>query len=529
MMVPRSYTYASPPPSPKMGYTEKDLPSIVATEGAGTKARMIQESAKVQQQARLPSVFSPPPSTPSKPVVIPTRTRHDGRQERKGQSAAGRRSTGKTDVEHDQAALSPSMTALLAMTSIPVPRRGSRSYGQKKVHEIKHDAKRSPLVDAVRHPLSSSNPQAWDFLLSPPNGQEVESESFSSDTTIGPSSSVRSFSTDSMPSLEEDEGSLCSASDPVTPAILAGSRGERKKSLSTSKGKDCLSDHPLLPAPARSINDLAEEPEMEMPMSGHQPAALRSRTSFKSNLTASFRAVQSAARSFSDWTMTTNHIHRDDYLSQSLLSLTLPYTVERRPLPSDEPPDPALRRYLNPITLSPTELHFHNEPAKEIAVKACIQLETYQRGSRPSPHASSPPIFPSRRQPWRQDALDTEDPLTTASNSLQPRQREPRENSAFLRMIVLEMNMRKAGKLSGTKPGRAKLWLPARQVDSHRSPPAGTDCREVQAQAQAQAQAEAEALAGKEASLASALDGSKRVVHSSRKVPPRRWVGLTAL
>ena len=45
-----------------------------------------------------------------------------------------------------------------------------------------------------------------------------------------------------------------------------------------------------------------------------------------------------------------------------------------------------------------------------------------------------------------------------------PRQREPRENSDFLRVIVLEMNMRKVGKLSDTSPGRARLWLPARQI-----------------------------------------------------------------
>ena len=45
-----------------------------------------------------------------------------------------------------------------------------------------------------------------------------------------------------------------------------------------------------------------------------------------------------------------------------------------------------------------------------------------------------------------------------------PRQREPRENSNFLRVIVLEMNMRKAGKLSDASPAKAKLWLPARQT-----------------------------------------------------------------
>ena len=41
------------------------------------------------------------------------------------------------------------------------------------------------------------------------------------------------------------------------------------------------------------------------------------------------------------------------------------------------------------------------------------------------------------------------------------RQREPRENSDFLRVVVLEMNMRREGKL---EHGRAKICLPPRQA-----------------------------------------------------------------
>jgi hypothetical protein len=43
-----------------------------------------------------------------------------------------------------------------------------------------------------------------------------------------------------------------------------------------------------------------------------------------------------------------------------------------------------------------------------------------------------------------------------------PRQREARENPDFLRVIVLEMNMRKSGKLNKTGAGRARFALPAR-------------------------------------------------------------------
>jgi len=43
------------------------------------------------------------------------------------------------------------------------------------------------------------------------------------------------------------------------------------------------------------------------------------------------------------------------------------------------------------------------------------------------------------------------------------RQREPRENGDFLRIIVMEMNMRRSGKLDPKAPGRARVWLPPRK------------------------------------------------------------------
>jgi len=43
------------------------------------------------------------------------------------------------------------------------------------------------------------------------------------------------------------------------------------------------------------------------------------------------------------------------------------------------------------------------------------------------------------------------------------RQREHRENSDFLRVVVLEMNMRRTGKLDAKAGGRARVWLPPRK------------------------------------------------------------------
>jgi len=45
------------------------------------------------------------------------------------------------------------------------------------------------------------------------------------------------------------------------------------------------------------------------------------------------------------------------------------------------------------------------------------------------------------------------------------RQREPRENSDFLRMVVCEMEMRRKGKFRDDIPGRARMSLPARKME----------------------------------------------------------------
>jgi hypothetical protein len=45
------------------------------------------------------------------------------------------------------------------------------------------------------------------------------------------------------------------------------------------------------------------------------------------------------------------------------------------------------------------------------------------------------------------------------------RQREPRENSDWLRILVLEMNMRRSGKFSEEAVSHARVALPPRKVD----------------------------------------------------------------
>ena len=470
MIVPRAYTYNSAATNTSIGpHHQMAVSQTDAERKVSKKTSKKDESA---MSGRVPIALTPPPSTLSKPVIIPTRTKNSPRRPTRNGATEG---CNNARTRHDPSSVPPSTAALLAMTS--TPEHGWRMAKRSQPKTMDRNITSVKESKAFGHSLSSSNPQTWDFLLSPPEEHDLETGSPESDATLGPLSSVRSFSTESMPSLAGDEDSISSFSNPGTPGLFASTRSERKnRSLSTSLGENCVMDHPLLPPTRHDLDEHRNEGDMQI--QSHR-APTKSKTSFKSNLTASFRAIRSAARSISDFTAPTSQ--RDDFLSRSVLAMDIPFTDERRPIPSPDPPDPALRRYLNPISLSAAELHFHNDQEPD-SCRASVQLQPYQPGARRSSNASSPPIFLSnlndkgkRRQGHLSgNSLDTEDPLTSSSL---PRQREPRENSDFLRVIVLEMNMRKVGKLSDASPGRARLWLPPRKVGK----PSGT-CTPVEAE-----------------------------------------------
>ena len=451
-MVPRAYLYksSSSTTSPKTRDTEKMPASVVERVPRKDKAA----------NTAVPTKMLTPQST-TKPVVIPTKTRNGSR--RKSRESTTRDQTRK-DVSspHNTSSTPSSVAALLAMTSSPksVYHPGLEENWRKESLRGGIARKDRERKEISRRTISASSPRSWGLLLSPPEDAEPESRSFESDATLNALSSLRSLSSESMPSLGTDTESLQSVGDPVTPELVISNRigsDRRQKSISASRGEECAFNHPLLPQVAGM--DTEDEPNQDCldELSPQRIHTARIRSSFKSNLTASFRSIRSAAQSFSTFAVPT--VPPDDFLSRSLLSISPQFTDERRPLPSDVTPDPALRRYLNPIVLSPSDLYHHLERESPSHLrsdcKASIQLQTYRRKKGGSEKASSPPIFISQQQ-----ALDAADGVPHVSL---PRQREPRENSNFLRIIVLEMNMRKVGKLSDASPGRARLWLPARE------------------------------------------------------------------
>ncbi|KAH7083639.1 hypothetical protein FB567DRAFT_446446 [Paraphoma chrysanthemicola] len=375
----------------------------------------------------------------------------------------GARST-RTHSSHNPGAIPPAVAALLAVTSIPKlpPRRRKPAMADRRIsmdeliQEWKQDDSEIP-PSLVGSPL--------DLLLGRVDESEDEYGSLQSmEQEKGLFSASRSISSESLatlpPSLDYDDPSFSSHWDNLsTPeSVSRKSLPERKERVVNSPPKeDCVLDHPLLHFGPEECEDIVTHDITEIIES--MPASTERFKSFKSNLTASLQALKSAAKSFSNFTAPS--VPPDDFLTRSLLSPN--FTSEMRPKHLEGLPSPALRRYLNPqpAPISPTELSMQLHDSLMIDADAdthapMIQMQTYDRRGRSK----------NRRR--------TSDPFSEAGRALSSpptvRQREPRENSDFLRVIVLEMNMRRVGKLDAKAIGRARIWLPPRKTGSGKAP-----------------------------------------------------------
>ncbi|KAF8469208.1 hypothetical protein BDZ91DRAFT_89745 [Kalaharituber pfeilii] len=316
----------------------------------------------------------------------------------------------------------PAVAALLAVTAIPVAPRKAQRNGRPRKTALDIYVERSP--PEADHAVLVDNCIIVDDIVDDTGlifGSPVDNEFDDKDFC---SLSVRSVSSDSVPSLEADDAaSTFSWSGPTTPK-------ERPDRKSRPLPENCALDHPLM-FNKEAVAVLSQETTIP------PPQGFRRVLSFRSNLTASLRVLKSAAKSFSSFSAPL--LQPDDLLTRNIFSNTPRYADEKRPRLSKEIPTPALRRYLNPSTSA----------SQDTRCTGAIQMQTYNR---------------VRRVP-RQKTRPIQMPRTDEGDM--PRPREPRENSDFLRVIVLEMNMRRGGKLCDTAQGKARLVLPPRQVSKN--------------------------------------------------------------
>jgi hypothetical protein len=362
---------------------------------------------------------------------------------------------------HDPNALSPAIAALLAVTTIP-PRKPNRyrtKPGSNRRISIEELISEWKSDESLKISYGSPGSAALSILLE------------DDDARAPHYLDARTASSDSMPSLDSDDRSILSVGSPSTPESLR-SRGsytnllkrERPRSLPASV--DAAADHPLIP---RLSSD--EDEELLLAIRKKTPASAKQRSSFKSNLTASLQTLKEAAvnsisslgRTGSVPSLARTAAPQIDDMLWSHPFLFPRFSSEVRPA-TDHHPSDADRRYLNsttpPLTFEEQEAPFQealHAPylAESVGDAPTIQMQTYTRNrKRPGARRSSP------------------NPSSEAGRALLGstgiRQREVRENSDFLRVVVLEMNMRREGKL---EQGKAKIWLPPRQASSSPSCP----------------------------------------------------------
>lgn len=423
------------------------------------------------------------PTTPSSPVQIPLKPKtreaaHPQRQHRHHGDRRHHSSTQRPRDVHTPDAIPPSVAALLAITSIPPP-KASRSLrktsgGREKRMTVDSIIEKSQESEKKLSLTLSKGP--LDLLLTPPEDLEADDISLC-ESNLGSALSTRTVSLESMPSLSESytTDAFSSLGSPRTPSRRRKAQPTRRSLTPVSSPPGQVEEHPLS-SPAIAVDEMdfrvfekASESELETQKTSRLPfKPLKS--AFKSNLTASLRALRQAARSLSSLNLTS--IPPEDFLTRSILTLDpqVPFTDERRPPPLEEEPTAALRRYLNPTTSARLEQPLAATPNPGVkSFTASIQMQTYKvhrarsssTGSGRAPH---PPASPSSSSQASQGSHQR--PITGEYPMPGPRQREMRENPDFIRIAVMEMAMRRQGKLDDQRPGRARWALPPRKTSA---------------------------------------------------------------
>lgn len=160
---------------------------------------------------------------------------------------------------------------------------------------------------------------------------------------------------------------------------------------------------------------------------------------------------------------------------------------EIRPQPFADAPTVSERHYFNPTT--PLTLDQQRASYREALHPPSVPRST-TRGATPLVplQPSSATQCSTRRRTRRASTCSAESSsnklpshATAQLASSHVRRREPRENADFLRVAVLEMNMRRHGKLDDAAVGKARIWLPPRATTVRRQEPSyhssGTDAR----------------------------------------------------
>ncbi|KAI7264298.1 hypothetical protein KC345_g8873 [Hortaea werneckii] len=552
MIVPRHYVLSSSPPKTSNNSNHTRHEKVARRTGNQTSTppplspSQLSPRAAVQPSTGRPSPPTDHPTSPqsepmrptSKPVPVPTASARNqpatANNMHTTMPARSRNISGKGKRKprdaHDPDALSPSVAALLAMTAIPPPRpnqfrRKSREQRRISIDQLVNEWKKD---DAWRTCSLSSSPGLSVLLEDACDSSEEPSFSPEGSATENGLLQSRSTSSDSVPSLDADDRSTSSFGSPATPESFRNPKSphsyKRERALSQVITEDTTLNHPLGPTPFPSDDDNDSNNSL-LSVPKTNVSARKSRSSFKSNLTTSLRALRKSLPSFNlnNATVPTQRNPSTSAFSDQMLwshpALFPRFSSEIRPpqIEGGGLPTSAQRRYLNPssasfqgpsppsspikapsqsqsvrpLTFEEQEAPFQQalhapylaEAAEVGEALPSIQMQTYTRYGAGGNNRRGKTTPAARRNTGGAVGVPSQpDAASEAGRALSGestggngdaglgggsgifRHREPRENSSFLRVVVLEMNMRREGKLES---GRARIWLPPRQQQQY--------------------------------------------------------------
>ncbi|OJD27705.1 hypothetical protein ACJ73_00893 [Blastomyces percursus] len=449
-------------------------------------------NVQLQDEKAVPVVSAGVFDPPTTPVFI-TPQRKTQRPSISPLQITPRRNRSKGNVEmhlssstRREVSVPRHVSNLLEATAIPVPRtwagrKQRRLLGYNNAEYLGSLFAESIAENESDRMVRASRKSSLNVLLSPPN--ELADDESNLPAGSETPDSVVSLSLDSIPSLDNDDDVPTPFSDPATPYFPTQRLSFVRNQRLFSPCEACPQDHPLLSSSIPDDHIYVDETPTKLPACGSN--SLRSLpklgATVKSNLTASLRALRSAAQSVSNFTAPS--VRSEDFLTRSFFSFSPELTDDKHPVPMKNPPSSALRRYLNPLTISAADIHIYSEsprgtPTQPVRCTASIQMQTYSspvvkkaRRNRPLPNpAGADGSHAENGDEYDDFDYQGEGDEEDHSQSPSQRQREPRENGDFLRMVVLEMNMRRRGKLRNDIPGRAKVWLPPRKTVVPSSP-----------------------------------------------------------
>lgn len=489
MLLSRSFLFTAPnpriPKSSSSTLPEKLSRSELPTTILKTETALDNESLSSYESgnttSQTPSVIMANTKVlSSDPVVIPTRntkSRDGGLKPQRHNNNS--RDTSRYGPRIQQTKdLPPAVAALLANTAIPRPGRRPQSIKRNEQYQrltvdavLNHNSKKECSYNSIeRSPL--------DLLLSPPDDlddADVDSDSASPSYMTSTTMSSEDMGTPSLIDSSSREASPSPGNFPLTPSFRArqqrrvtpNRKQERVREPANSPPPEIVTDHPLSESDTINVEELdfrvfstskTEKSEDE----SSPPTPKPRKSAFKSNLTASLRALRSAATALSNLAAPT--IRPDDFLTRSIMTLDprVPFTDERMPPRLEDMGEgvatPALRRYLNPTTNAPIEAHVPHSLVQTSAphkITASIQLQTYKVSAK-----ALKPVVPKRGS----SSVSAESRIVEKGAAV--KQRDMRENSDFIRVAVMEMLMRRNGKLADNVPGRARWALPPRQAST---------------------------------------------------------------